>query len=326
MVARQATSAAAQLTALCEVMERGPPRAVITLARGSSDHAAAYLAHLIMVRTGLVACSLPPSVVTLYGANLAVHRWLAIAVSQSGRSPDLVLTLERLRVLGATTVAMVNDEASPLAKVAALTLGIKAGEEKSVAATKTFLATLALCARWIALWTKDARLLHALGQLPQRLQQAAHMDWGQAVDRLAGCSRIMVVGRGGMASAASEMALKLKETCAIQAEAFSSAEIQHGPLALVLPGYPLIVVADRGPSLQGLLALSLRLRGMGADVLLMAPAGTPGADYAYPVTDDPTLDPLCAVQAFYVLAAGLAQSRQMDPDAPRNLNKVTQTI
>lgn len=298
---------------------------VLTVARGSSDHAAGYCAYLIMARLGRIVASLPMSLVTLYKSPLVTRDALAIAISQSGQSPDVIEPIRYFRDGGATTVALVNDAGSPLAQSAEWTLPLHAGAELSVAATKSFIASLVAGARLAGHWQNDAEFLAHIDALPEALQAATHCDWSQAIEVLAPASNIMVVGRGISFPVALEAALKFKETSAIQAEAFSGAEIMHGPMALIDEGYPLLIFATRGPTQPGLIKLACEMRGRGARVLLAAPADVAERDLTLPTAATPDLDPIVAIQAFYVMAAKLAIARGLDPDRPRHLSKVTKT-
>jgi glucosamine--fructose-6-phosphate aminotransferase (isomerizing) len=265
------------------------------------------------------------SLITLYKAPLATQNTLAIAISQSGQSPDVVEPVRYFREGGATTIALVNETESPLARAAEWTMPLRAGREQSVAATKSFIASLVAGARLVANWENDPDLLAGLDALPEALQAASTADWSAAIEVLAPARNIMVVGRGTGFPIALEAALKFKETSALQAEAFSGAEIKHGPMALIEDGYPLLVFATRGPAQAGLLQLATDMRGRGARVLLAAPADVAERDLTLPVAATPDLDPIVAVQAFYVMAANLSAARGMDPDRPRHLSKVTKT-
>jgi glucosamine--fructose-6-phosphate aminotransferase (isomerizing) len=297
----------------------------LTVARGSSDHAANYCAYLIMARLGRIVASLPMSLVTLYKSPLETRDTLTIAISQSGQSPDVVEPIRYFRDGGATTVALVNDIDSPLARAAEWAMPLHAGKEVSVAATKSFIASLVAGARLVAQWQDDAELNAGLAALPEALAVAARADWAQAIEVLAPARNIMVVGRGISFPIALESALKFKETSSLQAEAFSGAEIKHGPMALIEDGYPLLIFATRGPTQAGLVQLASEMRGRGARVLLAAPIDVAERDLTLPVAATPDLDPIVAVQAFYVMAAQLAEARGMDPDRPRHLSKVTKT-
>jgi glucosamine--fructose-6-phosphate aminotransferase (isomerizing) len=324
-VAQQLAADEDRYAALGHALRAAPPAVALTVARGSSDHAAAYAAYLIMARLGRVVASLPMSLLTLYQAPLQAQGTLAIAVSQSGQSPDVVQTIGHFRRGGGTTVAMVNDTQSPLAQAAEWALPLHAGPERSVAATKSFITSLVAGARLVAHWQGDAALREHLQALPEALHRAAHADWQAALEVLAPARGAMVVGRGISLPIAQEAALKLKETSALQAEAFSGAEIQHGPMALVEPGYPLLVFAPRGPACQGLVALAQAMRQRGARVLLAAPEDVASRDLTLPTSPTAELDPIVAVQAFYSLAAQLAVARGLNPDQPRHLSKVTRT-
>ncbi|WOD20846.1 SIS domain-containing protein [Paraburkholderia kirstenboschensis] len=326
-----AETVAAQLTdtsrveALAARLAQQPRHVALTVARGSSDHAASYFASLTMSRLGVPVASLPMSVATLQQAPLQVRDQLALAFSQSGKSPDLVGTMQALREAGALTVAAVNALASPLADACEWHLPLVAGPELSVAATKSYIAMLSTSAQLVAHWQRDAELLAALNTLPDALQTAGKLDWSKAVDELRGIERMIVIGRGLGLAIAQEAALKLKETSGIQAEAFSSAEVRHGPMELIDRDYPLLVFAPRGPEQAGLLQLARDMQARGARVLLAAPSDVPEATLPLATTAHAALDPIAAILSFYVMAAGLAAARGRNPDAPRHLNKVTET-
>jgi glucosamine--fructose-6-phosphate aminotransferase (isomerizing) len=297
----------------------------LTIARGSSDHAANYCAYLIMARMGRVVASLPMSLITLNRAPIETRDTLAIAISQSGQSPDVVDPMRYFRDGEATTIALVNDIDSPLAQAAEWAMPLHAGKEQSVAATKSFITSLVAGARLVAQWQNDPELLEGLVALPDALRQAATVDWTSALEVLAPARNIMVVGRGISFPIALEAALKLKETSALQAEAFSGAEIKHGPMALIEDGYPLLIIATRGPTQASVLQLAAEMRTRGAKVILAAPSDVAERDLTLPVAATPDLDPIVAVQAFYIMAAHLSKARGMDPDRPRHLSKVTKT-
>jgi len=331
--AREAPAAVARLMAadlaayvsLGERLRAQPPRGALTIARGSSDHAAHYMAYLVMARLGQLVTSLPMSIVTLYHSRIEGAGLVSFAFSQSGQSPDLIAPTRFLREGGARAVAVVNDAASPLAQAAQWVLPLHAGPETSVAATKSYIAQLVAGARIVAHWQDDPGLLCALAALPDVLGRAAAADWQPLVDALVGADRLFVIGRGTGLAIAMEAALKFKETCGIQAEAFSGAEVKHGPMALVRDGYPLLVFAPRGPAQAGLLAIAEEMRSRGGRVLLAAPLGTPGAELPLATTGNEDLDPIALVQSFYPMVEALARARGFNPDVPPNLAKVTKT-
>lgn len=302
-----------------------PPRSLLTVARGSSDHAAQYMAYLIMARLGRLVTSLPMSLITLYQSRLQCEGLVSLAFSQSGQSPDLVLPTSFFRAGGARTVAIVNDPASPLAAAAQWVFPLHAGAEISIAATKSCIGQLVAGARLVASWQDDAALHTALEGLPAALRRAASQDWSDAIPPLTHTTRLFVISRGLGLAIAMEAALKFKEVCGIQAEAFSGAEVRHGPMALVDEGFPMLVFAPRGPAQAGLLALADDMRRRGARVLLAAPAGTPKCELPLIASDAEDLDPITAIQSFYPMVEALARARDVDPDEPRHLAKVTRT-
>ncbi|HEX3379164.1 MAG TPA: SIS domain-containing protein [Paraburkholderia sp.] len=314
-----------RVTALAAKLAQQPRHVALTVARGSSDHAASYFASLTMSRLGVPVASLPMSVATLQQAPLQVRDQLALAFSQSGKSPDLVGTMNALRAAGALTVAAVNAPNSPLADACEWHLPLVAGPELSVAATKSYIAMLSISAQLVAHWQNDAELLSGLNALPEALERAGRLDWSTAVNELRGIERMIVIGRGLGLAIAQEAALKLKETSGIQAEAFSSAEVRHGPMELIDRDYPLLVFAPRGPEQAGLLQLAHDMRARGARVLLAAPDDVAEASLPLVATAHAALDPIAAILSFYVMAADLAAARGRNPDAPRHLNKVTET-
>ena len=301
------------------------PSALLTVARGSSDHAAHFMAYLIMARMGRLVTSLPMSLITLYQSQIQCDGLVSFAFSQSGQSPDLAVPMRFFSAGGACTAAFVNDAESPLAQASQWVFPLHAGREASVAATKSYIAQLVAGARLVAAWQDDAVLQSAIAGLPEVLARAARADWSSAVETLAKVDGLFVIGRGTGLAIAQEAALKFKETCAIQAEAFSGAEVQHGPMALVGGGFALLIFAPRGPAQAGLLQLADEMRARGARVLLAAPAGTPGASLPLVETAAVDLDPIAAIQSFYPMVEALARRRGFDPDRPPHLAKVTRT-
>lgn len=324
-VAQQLAADETRYAALGAALRALPPQGTVTIARGSSDHAAAYFAYLVMSRTGQLVTSLPMSLLTLYKAPLGRQRLLAVSISQSGRSPDLVEAMQVFETAGATTVALVNDVASPLANAVDWALPLHAGPEKSVAATKSFICGLVAAARLAAHWGEQLDVLDGLQSLPAALEDACRQDWSAAVEPLRAANKLMVIGRGPGLAIAQEAALKFKETCAIQAEAFSGAEVKHGPMALVDENYPMLIFALRGPAQQSLIDLATEMRGRGAKVLLAAPADVAERDLTLSTAAQEDLDPITAIQSFYLLVEAVARARGYNPDTPRHLSKVTST-
>ena len=324
-VANQLAQDGQQYAEFGALLRQQNPSAVLTVARGSSDHAAQFLAYLVMARMGRLVTSLPMSLITLYHSQMACQGLVSLAFSQAGQSPDLAAPTQFFRDGGAITAAFVNQPDSPLTRAAQWPFALHAGKELSVAATKSYIAQLVAGARVVAAWRDDAVLQAAILALPIALTRAATMDWSAAVDALRQVDRLFVIGRGTGMPVALEAALKFKETCGIQAEAFSSAEVKHGPMALIDEGYPLLVFAPRGPAQSSLLAFAHEMRQRGAKVLLSAPADTPGFNLPIVETGAEDLDPISLIQSFYPMVEQLARARGRNPDAPRFLAKVTKT-
>jgi glucosamine--fructose-6-phosphate aminotransferase (isomerizing) len=326
-VARFLEANAPVLEALGTSLRAAPPRAVMTCARGSSDHAATYLKHLVETRTGVPVTSVSPSVASLYGASPAAEQVLAMGLSQSGKSPDLLAAMAAAAEGGARTLAMVNVADSPLAAQSDVVLPLHAGTERSVAATKSFIAMLAASAALVAAWAHDAGLACAVADLPGMLTDAWDSDWSALVDVLSDARGLYVIGRGPGFGVAQEAALKLKETCGLHAEAFSAAEVRHGPMALVGPDLPLLVFRQEDASAEGIDALVADAVAQGARVLVASEHPVCAGAIRLPLAAaDPVLAPIAAVQAFYRAANALSVRRGFDPDRPPHLRKVTETV
>lgn len=329
-IARQLAAAREPLRELGERLGRKMPPVLVTCARGSSDHAANYLKYIVEIVLGVPCCSMGASVVSVYDAPLRVRDALFVTISQSGRSPDILALQAAARAAGAFTVALVNDDTSPAAREADLCVPLSAGPETSVAATKSFVASLAAAAHLVARWSGDAGLLDAVERLPESLaampDAAGAARWTEAAQTLAAAQSLYVLGRGPSFPIALEAALKLKETSALHAEAYSAAEVMHGPLELVDEDFPVLAFSPQDRSRPGFAATLDRLRQAGAAVLAVEPgAGGPGQlPYADP--GHPLLEPIAMIQAFYRCVEQVARLRGRDPDRPRMLKKVTETI
>lgn len=325
--ARARAALAANAAVLAELGARlraNPPRLVATCARGSSDHAATYAGYVLQWFLGRPVASLFPSTVSIYARPLDDLRGaLVIAISQSGQSPDLLALATAARRAGALVVALVNDASSPLATGADVALDIGAGPETSVAATKSFLLSCLSVLQLAAQWSQDPALADAIVRAPDALAEATALDWSPSLAPLARASSLYVLARGIGLAAAQEMALKLKETCRLHAEPFSAAEVIHGPLALVGPGFPILALTQPDATLAPTRAALARLASLGADLAATTPVD--GARLL-PTADAPAvLAPLCAVQSFYLALPALAAARGLDADAPPHLSKVTET-
>jgi glucosamine--fructose-6-phosphate aminotransferase (isomerizing) len=314
-----------EMAALGAALRQLQPRAVITCARGSSDHAATYAKYLIETRARVLTASAAPSVSSLYGVTQDVRGCLFMAISQSGRSPDLLASVAAAKASGATILALCNSADSPLMAAADLAVELRAGAEKSVAATKSYLASLAAVAGVVASWTQDAMLDRALASLPGLMDRSWGLDWSAALAPLEAVENLYVVGRGLGLGAAQEIALKCKETCRLHAEAFSSAELRHGPYTLLRPGFPALLFAQSDATRSGIETLARELARRGVPTLL-AGAEAAGATLL-PTIDAPAeIAPILLVQAAYRMIATLAVRRGLDPDHPPHLCKITETV
>jgi glutamine---fructose-6-phosphate transaminase (isomerizing) len=321
----------ADMAAIGAALRKLQPRAVITCARGSSDHAATYAKYLIETHARVLTASAAPSVSSLYGAMPDVRGCLFIAISQSGRSPDLLASVASAKASGATVLALCNSADSPLMAAADLVVELRAGVENSVAATKSYLASLAAIAGVVAAWTRDTVLETALEQLPGLMDKSWSLDWSAALPELESAQNLYVAGRGLGLGAAQEIALKCKETCALHAEAFSSAELRHGPYTLLRKGFPALLFAQADATRAGIETLAGELARRGVPTLLAGASAGTNADAAG-ATLLPTIDaaaeiaPILVVLAAYRMIATLAVRRGLDPDRPPHLCKITETV
>ncbi len=325
VVARQLAENAISAVRIGGLLRQLNPRVVITCARGSSDHAATYAKYLIETYTKTITSSAAPSVASVYDASPDMRGTLFIAISQSGRSPDLLAAVAGARERGAYVLALCNSTDAPLAAAADALLPLWAGPEASVAATKTFIASLSALAQLLASWTQSRELVNAVSRAPEELARAWACDWSAAVPLFASASNLFVIGRSFGLGVAQEAALKLKETCAIHAEAFSAAEVKHGPMTLVREGFPVLMLSQSDETRAGLQSLAEEFAGRRARVATAGFAIPEGL--ALPaIAAHPVIEPLLLIQSFYALANAVALARGLNPDAPPHLNKVTETV
>ncbi len=309
-------------------LHQSKPAFAATVARGSSDHAATYAKYLLESLAGMITASIAPSIYTIYKGYTQVEKSLFLGISQSGKSPDLVQSFTAVNQR-ATTIALVNVENSPLAQASRFVVPLRAGEEKAVAATKSYICALSALAQFVALYTKDKTLQAALERLPEFLHEASQLKWEVVIDSLQYAQDAYVIGRGYGYAIAQEAALKFKETACLHSESFSSAEVLHGPFALVKEAFPVLVFAQNDASAKGTIELAERMQQMGAKVMFAMPGSNAVSSVhtlATPRSLHPVLDPILLIQTFYTMAAKLATARGLNPDQPKNLNKITQTV
>ena len=307
----------AQMARIGDKLRSFSPSSVMIIGRGSSDHAGVFGKYLIEIEAGVPVSSAAPSVASVYGKTLDLKKALVIVISQSGRSPDIIAQVEMAKAAGAFCIALVNDETSPLTEVVDEFVPLKAGAELSVAATKSYLATLSALLQLTANWSKNAELLSALDELPTALEQVISSTPQLTAQALEGVSNMVVLGRGLGFAVCKEMALKLKEVSSIHAEAFSSAEFLHGPVTLVEQGLAILNCDVLDESKQSHQQQVDEVASRGADMVHMSQV----------VTDvHPRLAPLLVLQRFYLDVAQVAISRGFNPDEPKGLKKVTKTV
>ncbi len=324
-VARQLEEIGASLDVLASSIRDAWPSVMVTCARGSSENAAVFLKYVFETRCGLLVASLGPSVTSVFSTQPEMANGLCIAISQSGQSIDLLCVVRACSAAGVRTVAIVNDETSPVALAAQFIVPMFAGVERSVAATKSFIATLSAIVMLASRVAPEVIDAAEVAKLPALLNATSLLDWSPLADGLVDARGMYVVGRGPGLAIASEAALKLKETCGIQAEAFSSAEIRHGPLALLRDGFPVLVFRQNDAAADGVDDFARFAVDAGCQVFV---AGTaiPGTIPLPTLPAHPLLEPLLQIQSFYGAANALSLRRGFNPDRPPHLQKITVTV
>ncbi len=329
IVERLLDGATEQVAAVARAVRERTIDIMLIAARGTSDHAAIYAQYVLGARNRLAVALAAPSLFSVYAAPPRLHNALVLGISQSGRSPDVVAVLQEARRQGALTVAITNDPSSELAAAGDLLVELEAGPERAVAATKTYLAEIALLAMLSAALSGDAESAAQLRALPGALREAFRVE--EEIARLATAraadDRCAVLARGFHYATAREWALKIKELAYVLADPYSAADFQHGPIALVQPDFPILAVATSGPALEGMVALLRRLHEARARILTLsdvADARALGEGVPLPAVPE-WLSPLVAIIPAQLFAYHLARARGLDTEAPRNLAKVTLT-
>ena len=304
------------------------PRFVLLAARGSSDHAALYAKYLVEIMLGLPCGLVSPSTVTLYDARPDLDGVLLLTISQSGGSPDLLEVTRAARAGGATTVAVTNTADSPLTATAELAVHLRAGEERAVAATKSYSATLLALYLFVdAVRGGDGSAARAVPELARSALEGAHDAVSEAVRRYRFADRIVTTGRGYSAASAAEAALKLAETSYLTARSFSGADLLHGPVAAVDAETAVLALCSEGRGSEAMVDVLEAVHANGADVCAIGSAceRVPASHRIGVPACPEELAPVLEVLPVQRLALGLALARGEDPDSPRGLNKVTRT-
>ncbi len=324
--ARLLQGAGPEIAAAAAAMRAADPGLLVTVARGSSDHAATYLKYVAELVAGVPVASVGPSVASIYGRALRLKGAVCIGISQSGRSPDIVEMMRSARASGALTLAITNFADAPMALACDHTLALHAGVEQSVAATKTFVGSVVAALALVADWQQDAALGRAVAALPEAFAKALTCDWSPLAERLVGAGSLYVLGRGPGFAIANEMALKFKETCGIHAESYSAAEVLHGPSAIVQGRFPVLALGVEDAALPQVRATAERLVGQGADVFLTGGTGAGLTTLPSVSGLHPLVAPLVLAVSFYSFIEALARARGLNPDLPPHLRKVTETL
>ena len=318
IVARRASIA--ELAGRIDV--RSAPVAVLC-GRGSSGHAATYLRYLIETRLGIPVSSAAPSVSTVFGAKLKLAGALFVVISQSGKSPDLVAATKAARAGGAQTVAIVNEAESAVALAAEHVLALQAGRERSVAATKSVVASMFAGAELVAAVADDSKLQSALARLPDRTTSGLRLDWGSVSEALQNASCLFTTSRGFGLGPVRELALKCAETLRLPALAYSAAELLHGPRAAVTTGTPVLALRLDDASASGIDALARDLIASKVPLFL---AGGPASGLPWIGDDHPATDAIAMLAPAYLMIERAARMMGYDPDRPPHLSKVTETL
>jgi len=317
--------AAAPLARAGKRLRDKDPVLIATVARGSSDHAANYLKYSAELSAGIPVASLGPSIASIFDARLKLNRAACLAISQSGKSPDIVGMAEAARRDGALTVALTNTAGSPLAEACDEVIDIYAGPERSVAATKTFVNSVVAGLALLAECTENNELRRALGALPGQLEAARNCDWNALCEALDGHDSLFILGRGPSLAIAGEAALKFKETSSVHAEAYSSAEVMHGPVSIVGGGFPVLALAARDAAERSITAAADELTTKGAAVFVTSNEASSATRLPFTATGHTLTDPLALIVSFYAFIEAFARRRGLDPDKPTHLRKVTET-
>ncbi|ARD21617.1 glucosamine-6-phosphate deaminase NagB-II [Shewanella japonica] len=316
-IAEQLAANAGLTKELGEKLRNFKPKFVMIVGRGSSDHAGVFAKYLFEIEVGIPTFAAAPSVASVYGKSLQLEGGLVIVISQSGRSPDILAQARMAKNAGAFCVALVNDETAPIKDIVDVVLPLRAGEEKAVAATKSYLATLSAIVQLTAEWTQSESLAAAVDSMPKALQTAVDAEPQLTAESLKGVKNLVVLGRGLGYAVTKELALKMKEVCSIHAESFSSAEFLHGPVTLVEKKLTIVDACINDESLESHVEQVNNVTERGADVV-----------HLNQTSNDihPRIAPLALLQRFYIDVAAVAVARGIDPDQPEGLKKVTQTL
>ncbi|CDN50374.1 SIS domain-containing protein [Neorhizobium galegae] len=325
-VARLLDGSAAELAAAGRALREKDPAFLITIARGSSDHAATFIKYAVELTAGRPVASLGPSLASIYGAELKLDGGAAIAISQSGKSPDIVAMAEAATRAGAVTIALTNTLPSPIASASAYAININAGPELAVAATKSFVNSIVAGLALLSEWVGDEALKTAIRDLPGHFEKAVKLDWSDLANELGDAESLYMLGRGPALAIASEAALKFKETSNMHAEAYSAAEVLHGPVALVEKRFPVVTFAARDAAEASAIEIADSLAAKGALAFATSDKVKDARRLPFVATGHPITDALTLILPFYGFVEAWSRAKGFNPDAPVALKKVTETL
>lgn len=312
--------------AAVDSLRAADPAFMISVARGSSDHVTTYFKYASELLMGVPVASVGPSVASIYKARLKLGQSACLSISQSGKSPDIVEMTRMAAEAGALSIAVTNNPDSPLAEAAEHVLNLHAGPELSVAATKTFVTSAVAVVWLLAQWRGDAELMAAVRGLPEVLDQAVREDWPEFREAVKGSSSLFCLGRGPSYAISCEAALKFKETCLVHAESYSSAEVLHGPVSIVEQGFPVLGFCARDAAAPALVEVADELAAKGGHVFVTSAQAKTATCLKTFRTGHALTDPMSMMATFYAMVERLAVSKGINPDAPRHLKKVTETV
>ena len=307
-------------------LRQQPPTFVMICARGSSSHAGVYARYMIETRLGIPVLSVAPSLSSIFAVQQDLEGVLFLAISQSGQSPDILSAAKAAKRGGALVISVVNNEHSPLVLLSDMIIPIHAGQENSVAATKTFICTLSAIAQMVVEWAEMETLSKALHGLPDQLSQAFQITWDDVIEPLKPTQSLLTISRGLGLSLAKEVALKFKETCCLHAEAFSAAEVKHGPMALVKSDYPVLIFWTGDEAQANIDDVVQSFTSRSAQVFATGKSYKGATRLSMVESATPELTPIITIQSFYRFINALSVSRGFNPDAPKYLNKITKTL
>jgi len=321
----------ALISEIVECIRREKIDRIMIAARGTSDHAAVYAKYIMEIMLRIPVALAAPSVFTVYHGSLELHNTLVIGISQSGKAADVLEVIKSANSTGALTVSITNYPDSPLALEAKYHLDCSAGIEKSVAATKTFLAQITLLATLTAVWADNEKILNEIKRLPEDveniIQNSGYIN--EKVQRYRYMEECFVLARGVNYAIALEGALKIQETCYVRAKAYATSDFYHGPYAMIEDGMPVIVFAPGGPSLNDVKEMIDKLTGSGAELIIISDdekiRKLGSCSFMIPTANNDVLSPFYNVVVAQIFACRLALAKGLNPDSPRSLNKVTIT-